>query len=369
MSITRTKDGKYRVRVYRAKGKLIDRIVATEREAKQLEAELRMQVKKGEYVSPSRMTVEAFLYEWLEKSVKRTSKPRTYEAYEQTVRLHLVPVIGHLRLERLEPLHIEELLAAKYDEVSERTLLAIYARLHAALETAVRWRLVARNVCDAVEPPKPGEADMYVMSAEEARRLEEACKGVRLGPLVILALHTGMRLGELLGLQWSDIEGEELHVRRTLVKYGKEPVFGTPKNGKVRTVPLDDAAREALAARKVDQELERAFYGDGYRDLGLVFTQLNGGALDASSFRKQDWAKIRAKAGLSVRFHDLRHTFISRALAAGANPRAVSDIVGHSDPGFTLRRYAHALPDDRRAAVEKLSRYLRGGENSGDETG
>src|SRR5690606_39355293 len=100
--------------------------------------------------------------------------------------------------------------------------------------TGVQTCALPIYVCDAVDPPKPGEADMYVMSAEEARRLEEACKGVRLGPLVILALHTGMRLGELLGLKWSDIEGEELHVRRTLVKYGQEPVFGTPKNGRVR---------------------------------------------------------------------------------------------------------------------------------------
>lgn len=367
MSVTPTKDGRWRVRVYVKKGKLIDRIARTESEAKQLEAELRTQVHKGEYVKPSKMTVEQFLYEWLEKSVKRTCKPRTYEAYEQTVRLHLVPEIGHLRLSALEPLHIEELLAKKYNEMSPRSCSFLYGRLRRALEVAVRWKLVPKNVCAAVERPAAGETDMYILNAEEVRRLEAAAEGVRLGPAIVLALHTGMRLGEVLGLKWSDMRGDTLWVHRTLVKYGKEPVFGPPKNGKRRQVPLDDAAQAALARRRVDQELERAFYGDNYRDLGLVFTQINGGAVDASSFRKQDWQQVKKKAGLSVlRFHDLRHTFVSRSLAAGANPRAVCDIVGHSDPGFTLRRYAHSLPDDRRDAVVKLNTYLRGGDDGGD---
>lgn len=370
MSITRTKDGKYRVRVYRAKGKLIDRIVATEREAKQLEAELRMQVKKGEYVSPSRMTVEAFLYEWLEKSVKQKNGLHTYQQYCGIVKNHIVPVIGHIPLEKLEPRHVEGLLAAKYDEgLAVTTRSQIYARLHTALSVAVRWKLVARNVCDAVDRPRSDDTDLYILSVDEARALEACAWDVRMGSAVVFTLHTGLRLGEVLGLCWDDIEEDGLWVKRNLVRYGRNPVFGPPKNKKVRFVPLNDVAREALSRRKVEQELERAFYGDGYRETGHVFTQLNGGVMEPNFLRYRVWQPVRELAGLpeKVRFHDLRHTFASRALAAGANPRAVCDILGHSSPAYTLRKYAHSLPDDRMDAVLKLSVYLRGGETSGDE--
>jgi integrase len=111
----------------------------------------------------------------------------------------------------------------------------------------------------------------------------------------------------------------------------------------------------------VDQEIERAFYGNNYEDYDLVFCQPNGRPLDGHSLIRWHFKRWLKKAGLpeTIRFHDLRHTFVSRALQAGANPRAVSEIVGHYDPGFTLKRYAHALPQDTREAVRRLELLLR----------
>lgn len=184
----------------------------------------------------------------------------------------------------------------------------------------------------------------------------------RLYPLFLTAIHTGMRMGELSGLRWEDVDLEAgvAWVRQTLEKPGNQPVFGTPKNRRFRDVPLTAQVLEALRALRVDQELERAAFGPDYRDYGLVFCQPDGRPIDEKSLNRNAWKQIRAAAGLpeKVRLHDLRHTFVSRALAAGKNPRAVSDLVGHHDPGFTLRRYAHALPSDRREVVEGLADYL-----------
>ena len=161
-------------------------------------------------------------------------------------------------------------------------------------------------------------------------------------------------------------------------------MFTTPKNRKPRVVPLSPKVVEALKQLRVEQEIERAFFGNDYEDYGLVFCQPNGRPLDGHSLTRWHLKRLvkkvneRAKvleekaraegAALTerpvrlpenLRFHDLRHTFVSRALQAGANPRAVSEIAGHHDPGFTLRRYAHALPQDMKEAVQRLSAYLR----------
>src|SRR5690606_5566850 len=136
--------------------------------------------------------------------------------------------------------------------------------------------------------------------------------------------------------------------------------FGTPKNRKFREVPLTPELVEALKAHRVEQELERSFYAQDYQDYGLVFCQPDGRPIDQRSLNRNAWRRIKAAAGVpdKVRLHDLRHPFVSRALAAGANPRAVSDIVGHHDPGFTLRRYAHSLRSDREEATRRLRDYL-----------
>ncbi|WP_324716435.1 site-specific integrase [Carboxydochorda subterranea] len=380
MSITRLSDGRFRVRVYlgyekdakgRERRKLIDRICANEKEAKRLEAQLREELRRQEYVPPTRLTVAGFLDEWLEKSAKPSVKRRTYERYKQLVEKHLKPHLGALRLEKLEPRHVDGMLADLSGKIADRTRLHVYRCLHRAMEVAVRWRLVGRNVCDAVEPPKADDPEMVVLSAEEIDRLLQAAKehhyhgtaDSRFYCLYLAAVFTGMREGELFGLRWEDLDLEEgiAHVRQTVEQGGKHPVFGTPKNRKPRAVPLPPEVTDALKAWKVEQEIERAFYAQGYRDFGLVFTRPNGEPLSPSAFAHGPHQAIVEKAKLPkrLRFHDLRHTFASRALAAGANVRAISEILGHHDPGFTLRVYSHVLATDKAEASEKLANYLR----------
>lgn len=336
--------------------------VGTIEEAWQLWAELRKQVEAQTYVPPTRQTVAAFLDEWLEDSVKPNVKERTYDRYEADVRLHIKPNIGAVQLRRLTPERVEKMLADLSGTISDTSRLHVFRVLSRALTIAVRWRRVGRNVCDALEPPKATEPEMYVMSGAEVNRLLNVTEGDRLHALYVTAIHTGMRRGELFGLRWSDIDLDEgvAWVRQSLQTPGKNPVFSTPKSGKARLVPLAEEVIDALTSLKVDQEIERAHYGQDYRDYDLVFCQQTGAPIDGSSFARWNWYKMRDAAGLPdiVRFHDLRHTFVSRALAAGASLRAISDMVGHHDPGFTARRYAHALQEDQEKAVRLLGEYL-----------
>lgn len=399
MSIRRKGNG-YEVRVYvgvdpgTGKKQYASKYVAdkdagspekAEKQAKKIEAELSRQVETNSYVPPARQTLAEYLDEWLEKDAKPNTKPRTFERYEELVRVHIKPAIGAVRLDKLTPQHAVTLLANKHEEgLSARTCLHIYRALHRALEVAVQWGVTGRNVCDAVRPPRVDEKEPTGLSQAQVESLLEAAKAYqredqqdygRLYPLFLAAIHTGMRQGELLALRWEDVDlGQGIAlVRQALERPGRKPVFGTTKNRKVRAVPLSPEVIEALRKLKVDQEIERAFHGEDYEDYGLVFCQPNGRPLDGHSLtrwhlkrlidevnRKAAEAKNEAaKLPKSLRFHDLRHTFVSRALQAGANPRAVSEIAGHHDPGFTLKRYAHALPEDTKEAVQRLERYLK----------
>ena len=372
-----------------------------EKAARKWEAEIARQVETASYVPPARKTVAEFLDEWLEKDAKPNVKPRTYDRYEEIVKVHIKPAIGDVRLDKLTPHHVATLLAQKREQgLAARTCLHIYRVLHRALQVAVLWGLVGRNACDAVRPPRAEEQPPVGLTPEQVEALLEAARYVeekrpdgsveqrpnRLYPLFLTAVHTGMRQGELLALRWEDVDldaGVAL-VRQALEKSGRKPVFTTPKNRKPRVVPLSPEVVEALKGLRVEQEIERAFFGADYEDHGLVFCQPNGRPWDGHSLTRwhlkrlvkkvNDKAKeLEEKARAeqvplkekpvrlpeNLRFHDLRHTFVSRALQAGANPRAVSEIAGHHDPGFTLRQYAHALPQDTKEAVQRLARYLR----------
>ena len=354
------------VRVYRGYDKETGRrlqasgTAGTVEEAWELWAKLKQQVEKQEYVPQRRETVADFLQEWLEKSAKPNVKPKTYTRYESLVRVHIIPHIGRIQLNRLTPERVEKMLADLSGVISDRSRLHVYRVLSRALNIAVRWKRVGRNVCQAVEAPRAAEPEMYVLSAAEVERLLKAAEGDRLYALYVTAVYTGMRQGELLGLRWQDVDLDEktAWVRQTLQKHGLNPVFGTPKNNKPRLVPLADKVIEALKTHRVEQEIERAHWGHEYTDYDLVFCQDNGRTLSM----RYHWATLRKKAGLpkQVRFHDLRHTFVSRALAAGGSLRAVSDMVGHHDPGFTARRYAHALQEDQADVIRRLSGYLGG---------
>jgi len=343
----------------------------TPEEAWRLWAELKRQVEQQEYVPPTRQTVKEFLEEWLEKSVKPNVKPTTYARYELDVRLHITPYIGSIPLSRLTPERVEKMLADLSETISENSRRHVFRVLSRALKVAVRWKRVARNVCDAIEPPKAPEPELVILTAADVERLLKVTEGDRLHALYVMAVHTGMRRGELFALRWSDIDFNEgvAWVRQTLLASGTNPKFGRPKNAKPRSVPLSDDVLATLRAHRVNQEIERAHFGPDYRDYDLVFCQPNGAPIDGSSFNKWHWAKVRKAAKLPerTRFHDLRHTFVSRALAAGANLRAISDMVGHHDPGFTARRYAHSIQDDQREAVRLLGQYFNRTENNGTE--
>jgi integrase len=189
---------------------------------------------------------------------------------------------------------------------------------------------------------------MQALSADEARKLLEAAGEDRLEALYVLAIHTGMRQGELLALRWQDVDLENAvaSVRRTLTRSGGKVVFAEPKTKKSRrSIRLTPQAVEALRAHLKRQLRDIEILGDRYQDQGLVFTTATGAPINPSNLRQRNFAQLLKRAGLPrIRFHDLRHTCATLLLSRGVHPKFVQELLGHATIAITLDTYSHVMP-------------------------
>jgi integrase len=336
-------------------------------------------LRKG--VSPvenDRLTLGAFLTDWLENTVKRTVRPATYRGYESKLRMHVLPTLGSMALVKLTPQRLnaffnEKLRAtpitrAKNQKMTERqlspqTVKHVRAILRAALNDALKWGLVHRNVATLVDGPTVSYREVDVPTPEEARNLLQAGEGHRLGTLFTLCLATGLRQGEALGLRWSDVDLESgsVSVRQSLQRLNKQFVFGAPKTrGSRRDIPLPDVALNALRSHHAGQSEERLSVGVAWQYPDLVFTTALGQPLQGSTVTRS-FQELLARAGLRrLRFHDLRHACASLLLAQGAHPRVIMETLGHSRIDLTMNTYAHVIPALRREAATMIDTALAG---------
>jgi integrase len=216
---------------------------------------------KGLAFEADNLRLDEYLGRWLADSVRDTVRPTTFERYEQLVRLHISPVLGKLKLKNLTSAHVRGLYRQKLDDgLSPRTVQYIHVTLHKVLKQAVGDGLIPRNVTETVKPPQVRREEMRPLSADQVKALFETAKGDRFEALYILAVTTGLRQGELLGLKWDDIDLEAgtLQVRRTLTTAKGGPVLSPPKTkGSRRTVKLSQTALDALRSH-LERQLRRS---------------------------------------------------------------------------------------------------------------
>jgi len=232
--------------------------------------------QQGTLVTARQQTLKQYLEDWLENTHKQNIRPRSHERYEEIVRLHIIPAIGNVPLQKLTPQRLQKLYSDKQKEgYSPVTVIAIHNLLHKAFDNAVRWELVAQNVCDKVSPPRRVRPEMKALTPEQVQQLLDAACGHPQEALFILALSTGMRRGELLGLKWQDINFAEgtLQVRRVLSRVptklvkevGQSYIEAEPKTEKSRRgIALTNLALEALKEhykRQLEMKEKRAMPG------------------------------------------------------------------------------------------------------------
>lgn len=309
-------------------------------------------------------TVGDWLEHWLENIAARKVRARTLESYQSTVRLHLRPGIGHHRLDRLQPEHLERLYGALADKgLSAASILRVHRVLSRALRVALQRGKVGRNVATLVDPPVVKRPETALpLTATEARRVIATAQAHRNAARWTVALAVGLRQSEALGLRWADVDlaNGALSVRRGLHRVGGQGlVYEEPKADRSRrTVALPEQLVEALRAHRAAQLEERIAAGSLWQDHDLVFAQANGRPIE----RKSDWrawkALLREADVREVRLHDGRHTAATLLLTEGVHPRVVMEVLGHAQMRTTTDTYSHVMPALGRDAAERMGSAL-----------
>jgi integrase len=333
----------------------------TRKDAERRLAELLHRLDTGTFVKPSKTTLADYLQRWLEEYVRPNLSPRGSERYESIARVHLVPSLGAIPLTQLRPEHLQRQYASKLsDGLSPRSVRYQHVVLHKALQTAMKWGLVARNVGDGVDVPRARQAEMQTWDEYEVGRFLEAASGGPYYALFHTALFTGMRRSELLALQWRDIDFHQVHVSRSLHQLsGGNYVFAQPKSARSRrTIALSPSSVLVLKDHRDRQEGVRAVLGVPSKGEDLVFSTPEGKPLRPNTVSRA-WASLAARAGVRViRLHDARHTHASLMLKQGVHPKIVQERLGHASVQITLDTYSHVAPGLQEAAAESFDKLV-----------
>ena len=361
---------------------------ATRAEVQNHLAELKRKADAGTRAdrSKERVTVAEFMETWL-AAARTSTRLQTWNGYEQITRNHIVPTLGRIKLNELRPDMIQRMYAAKLTEPQQTnhdkpltpiTVKKIAEVLHRALEMAVRWDYIARNPADTADAPAVPRRELPALDPTELNRLIDCAVAeaeLTDGPaperraakqwtvLWILAIHSGLREGELLALTWTDVDLERrtLTVRRNLVTVKDQtPRFGEPKSQTSRrTVSLPTEAVQALGQHKARQNEDRLAAVD-WADYDLVFCTAAGTPLIRHNVLRAFRDALR-RAGLpqAIHFHDLRHAHATNLLRAGVGIKTASSRLGHSGITITGDLYQHVASEMDQEAAERAAQVLR----------
>jgi len=297
------------------------------------------------------------------RAVKVTDK--TYETYVWLLNRHIRPVLGDELLVGIEPLDIE----AVCDRLTEIGLAAatvqhVHWVLNAALRQAVQWEILVEAPSRHVKPPRIRRREMQVLSIEQAKAFLEVALPTLYGTLFAVAITTGMRPSEYIGLKWQDVDWDRgtVSVKRTLRKGSREWIFGeTKRAGSRRPVRLQNWVLEKLQDLHKARPTRLEDLDECPEAKDLIFLSEFGRPVNLNSLVYKHFKPILTRAGLPmIRLYDLRHTAATLALTVGVSPKVVSEQLGHTSAAFTLDVYSHVLPHLQDDAAAKVEAALRG---------
>lgn len=314
----------------------------------------------GFEVDSENITLKVYLSRWLDNSVRDTIRKSSWVRYEQLCRSHIVPPLGNLQLKKLTPDHLQALYRFKLDSgLSPRTVRYIHSTLHKSLEIATQWGLISKNPAKQAKPPRLIKRRVETLTRDQAGMLLKIVEGDPLEALYALAITTGMREGELIGLRWEDVDLDNgwIHIQRSVYTTTGGLVEEQPKSGRGRSVKLAPQIIRLLKTHHIRQATQK-LQAESWKDNNLVFPGITGEVM-------RSWTLIRAfhavleQAGLpKINFHVLRHTCATLLMEKGISPGVVQDLLGHGDAAFTLNVYSHVSPSLHEDAANKLAAEL-----------
>ncbi len=320
----------------------------------------------GIFVEPASMPLNEFLDRWLEEIAINKLRARTFDNYESLLNCHVRKILGSKKLSDIQAYEVQKLYndmkKAKY---SPKTIRHVHNVLSPVFKQAIKWKMLIQNPCDLCELPRMEKPEMMYFTPEETTKFLDAAKEDKFYTVFLLAIETGMRPDEYLGLQWKDVDFENgaISVRRALVvKKGGGFIFTEPKTKKSRrSIPISKSAINALKNYRRNQLEEKLKLGADYENYDLVFASEIGTPLLHGNLLRRHFKPIRDKAKLpKIRLYDLRHTTATLLLSSGENPKVVSERLGHASIVLTLDTYSHVLPTLQKDATDKIEKLMFG---------
>jgi integrase len=331
-------------------GKERSRSFPTKRRAQEFLVTVEAEKHRGDWRDPAlaRTSLGEWATEWELTTVHLRAATR--DLYHYLLRCHVLPRFGSVQLGRITAMDVRAWIAELSSSgLSPSTVRKAYGVLSRVLNAAVECGLVTRSPCVGVKPPPEPSKPMRFLSASQVADLADAIDPAY-AVLVYTAAYTGLRWGELAGLQRQQVELARgtITVVEQLTEVNGTLAFGPPKTAAGRR-------RVALPAFLVDLLMGHLANHAESGPSGLVFPAVEGGPMRRSNFRRRHWEQATRRAGLDgLRFHDLRHTAVALAIEAGAHPRALMERLGHSSVNVTLGRYGHLLPGQDEAIAARL---------------
>ena len=316
----------------------------------------------GRGLEGSEITLNEFLDRWLETAAKPKLREKSYRSYNGLLRRYIRPALGERILSTITPLDVQSTCQQLVDRgLSSRTVRYAHTVLRSAMRQAIRWRLMLQDPTDGAQLPRLGRREMRVLNAERSRIFIEAALKTHYGPVFAIALTSGMRPSEYLGLQWQDIDWDRgtVGVVRTLEKVKGSWRFAVTKRDRSRRiVKLQDWVLETLKGIQAGTSQRPKCDLPGAAD--LIFTTPTGRPIHSDKLAQRFKAILRQTALPSIRLYDLRHTAATLALSAGVPPKVVAEQLGHASAAFTLDIYSHLLPHMQEEAAMRVEQILTG---------
>jgi len=338
----------------------------TKKEARAALEQMLADIQRGEYVNPSSITLAQFLDEWLEDSKKPTLAPKTYASYSDTIRLYLNPLLGHKELSKLTPSLIQKYYASLRENstLSNTSINYHHRLLRQALNHAVKWLYIAKNPCDIVDPPKKNKTTVQVWNVIDVHKAQIIFNDSPIYLHVMIAMYTGMRVGEISALKWTDIDFNSAicTIKRTAQRVKGNLIFKEPKTeNSTRLVVLQQSMIELLKREKKKQTENRLLFRSSYNFQfeGYISIRADGNYIEPDYVSHKFHKTLLSNPELPmIRFHDLRHTNASIMLASGIDMKTMSERLGHSQIGITMDLYAHVSVEMQRKAIKKLEEFM-----------
>lgn len=332
----------------------------TQKEVREKMQAAAVEVNQGTYTEPSKLTVGQWADIW-QRDYTGGLKPSTAAIYRNNLNNHIKPALGAVRLADLHP-HTVQGFINRLTGLSPSSVRLAYKNLHAVLQKAVELDYIPRNPANCCVLPKVEREEVKPLDDQQVAALMSAAKGTPLEHFITVALFTGLRLSELLGLTWDAIDFDKgtIGVNKQLARRWMGSIFQSPKSGKPRTItpaPAVMATLKRQRARQAEMQLRAGpLWGNPY---SLVFTEDDGSPISHSSM--ENWFKeLRATAGLDgVRFHDLRHTYAVNAIRAGDDIKTIQGNLGHATAAFTLDKYGHFTERMKQDSAARMEDFIK----------